>query len=52
MRRAQAVRDFLIKNGISSDRFTIVSYGEERPFGTCRNESCWQQNRRVHFVQQ
>lgn len=52
MRRAQSVRNFLIRNGISADRFTIVSYGEERPFATCHNESCWWQNRRAHFAQQ
>jgi peptidoglycan-associated lipoprotein len=27
-----------------------VSYGKERPFCTESTESCWQQNRRGHFV--
>jgi len=52
MRRAQAVREYLINIGITADRFTLVTYGEERPFASCHNESCWSQNRRVHFVQQ
>ena len=30
-RRARAVRAYLVKNGISADRLTTVSYGEERP---------------------
>jgi peptidoglycan-associated lipoprotein len=49
-RRAQAVRQFLISLGISADRLETVSWGKERPFCTQANESCWQQNRRGHFV--
>lgn len=49
-RRAQAVRQFLISLGIAADRLETVSWGKERPFCTDSNESCWQQNRRGHFV--
>jgi peptidoglycan-associated lipoprotein len=49
-RRAQAARDFLVQLGISTDRMTTVSYGKEQPFCTQSNETCWQQNRRAHFV--
>jgi peptidoglycan-associated lipoprotein len=49
-RRAQAVRQFLISLGVSADRMDTVSMGKERPFCTESNESCWQQNRRGHFV--
>jgi peptidoglycan-associated lipoprotein len=49
-RRAAAVRDYLVSLGIGSDRATIVSKGEEQPFCTEENESCWQQNRRGHFI--
>lgn len=49
-RRAQAVRQFLISLGVSSDRMETVSWGKERPFCTESNEQCWQQNRRGHFV--
>ncbi len=49
-RRANAVRDYLISLGVSAERISTISYGEERPFATCHNESCWWQNRRAHFV--
>ena len=31
-------------------RVTVVSKGKEQPFCNEANESCWQQNRRGHFV--
>ena len=49
-RRAQAARQFLISLGVSGDRLETVSWGKERPFCTESNETCWQQNRRAHFV--
>ena len=49
-RRAGAVRDYLVSLGIPADRITIVSKGEEAPFCTEESESCWQQNRRGHFI--
>jgi peptidoglycan-associated lipoprotein len=49
-RRAGAVRDYLVSLGIPADRITIVSKGEEAPFCTEESESCWQQNRRGHFL--
>ena len=49
-RRAQAARQFLISLGVSADRIQTVSWGKERPFCTESSESCWQQNRRAHFV--
>ena len=49
-RRAGAVRDYLVSLGIAADRITIVSKGEEGPFCTEESESCWQQNRRGHFL--
>ena len=49
-RRADAVRDYLVSLGISSERFTIVSKGEEDP--VCRDETdaCFEKNRRAHFI--
>jgi len=35
---------------VAADRISTISYGEERPFATCHDESCWWQNRRAHFV--
>ena len=49
-RRAAAVRDYLVSLGLSGDRVTTISKGKEAPFCTESNESCWQQNRRGHFV--
>ena len=49
-RRAAAVRDYLVSLGIVADRITVVSKGEEAPFCTEESESCWQQNRRGHFI--
>jgi peptidoglycan-associated lipoprotein len=49
-RRAAAVRDYLVNLGVGAGRVTVVSKGKESPFCTEENESCWQQNRRGHFV--
>lgn len=49
-RRAESVRQFLTNFGMSADRFSTVSYGEERPLVDASNEEAWAQNRRVEFV--
>lgn len=49
-RRADAVRDYMVSLGLPADRMTVVSKGEEQPFCTEDIESCWQQNRRGHFI--
>ncbi len=49
-KRAVAVRDYLVSLGVPADRVMTVSKGKEAPFCTEQNESCWQQNRRGHFV--
>jgi peptidoglycan-associated lipoprotein len=49
-RRASAVRDYLVSLGIPAARVQVVSKGKEQPVCTEENESCWQQNRRGHFV--
>ena len=48
--RASAVKNALVAGGISADRIKTVSYGKEKPFCNEHTESCWQQNRRGHFV--
>jgi peptidoglycan-associated lipoprotein len=48
--RADTVKNALIQAGVSGDRIKTISYGKEKPFCTESNESCWQQNRRGHFV--
>jgi peptidoglycan-associated lipoprotein len=49
-RRAQAVRDFLARNGINAGRVRTISYGKERPVAVCNDISCWSQNRRAQTV--
>ncbi len=49
-RRAEAAKNYLISLGIPADRMETTSWGKERPFCTEHDESCWQQNRRAHFV--
>ena len=49
-RRAQAAKNFLVSLGVGADRIETVSFGKERPFCTEHDESCWQQNRRAHFL--
>jgi peptidoglycan-associated lipoprotein len=48
--RAEAVKNALIQAGVAGDRIKTISYGKEKPFCNESNESCWQQNRRGHFV--
>jgi len=49
-RRSAAVREYLVSLGVSADRMNTVSFGKEKPFCLEHNETCWQQNRRGHFV--
>lgn len=49
-RRANAAKGYLVSLGVAGDRIATISYGEERPFATCHDESCWSQNRCTHFV--
>jgi peptidoglycan-associated lipoprotein len=48
--RADTVKNALIQAGVGGDRIKTISYGKEKPSCTESNESCWQQNRRGHFV--
>lgn len=49
-RRADAVKQYLTSLGVTADRMTTISYGKEKPVCMEHNETCWQQNRRGHFV--
>lgn len=48
-RRANAVRDYMVANGVASYRIETISYGEENPVAFGSGESNWQQNRRVEL---
>ena len=45
-RRANAVKEFLVAQGVAAGRLETVSYGKERPICTDSNEACYSQNRR------
>ncbi|MEM0948610.1 MAG: peptidoglycan-associated lipoprotein Pal [Pseudomonadota bacterium] len=49
-RRATAVQDFLVSQGVAPNRLRTVSYGKERPLEVCSVESCYAQNRRAVTV--
>jgi peptidoglycan-associated lipoprotein len=49
-RRANAVKEYMIGLGVPAARVTTISKGKEQPFCHDENESCWQQNRRGHFI--
>ena len=48
-RRANAVRDYLVLNGVDADLIEAVSYGEEQPADSGSYESAWSANRRVEI---
>ncbi len=48
-RRAETVSDYLVLNGISKNRITVKSYGEERPAVSGQNEKSYSKNRRVEI---
>jgi peptidoglycan-associated lipoprotein len=49
-KRSQTAKDYLVSLGISPDRISTISYGEEIPVCTEPSENCWRQNRRARFV--
>ncbi len=49
-RRASAVQELLVSQGVASNRIRTVSYGKERPIEICSEESCYAQNRRAVTV--
>jgi peptidoglycan-associated lipoprotein len=48
-RRANAVRAYLVSNGIAESRIAVTSFGEERPVCREHTEECWSKNRRGAF---
>jgi peptidoglycan-associated lipoprotein len=49
-RRAKSTMNYLVSQGVQASRITIISYGEERPVCTQKNDECWAKNRRAHFL--
>ncbi|MDR4499868.1 MAG: peptidoglycan-associated lipoprotein Pal [Nitrospirales bacterium] len=50
IRRAQAVKEYLVDLGVPAEKMQVLSYGKERPFCTQHSWNCWKHNRRSHFV--
>lgn len=46
-RRADAVKKYMVANGIAASRIKTISYGKERPANPEHNEAAWAQNRRT-----
>jgi len=49
-RRAHSAKRFMMALGISGDRISTISYGEERPADPAHNETAWHKNRRDEFT--
>jgi len=48
-RRAIAAKNFLVSMGVSMDRVSTISYGEEKPADPGHNDKAWAKNRRDEF---
>ena len=48
-RRAEAVSDYFVLNGISKNRITVKSFGEEKPVAFGQDEISYSKNRRVEI---
>ncbi len=49
-RRAESVKQFMVKLGLPAEKFEVMSYGEERPADPGHNEAAWAKNRRAVFA--
>lgn len=49
-KRSQTVKDYLVTLGISNERLSTISYGEEIPVCKEQSDDCRGKNRRARFV--
>jgi peptidoglycan-associated lipoprotein len=49
-KRAQSAKDYLVTLGVTAERLSTISYGEELAVCKEPTEQCWQRNRRARFV--
>ncbi len=47
-RRAEAVKDYLVGQGLSASRITTISYGKEHPIDAGAGEEAWNRDRNAH----
>jgi len=50
LKRANAVKNALVKLGVDPKKLTIISYGELNPVCTAHAKWCWRKNRRDNFT--
>jgi peptidoglycan-associated lipoprotein len=50
LKRANSVKNALIKLGVDSKKLTVISYGELNPVCTAHARWCWRLNRRDNFT--
>lgn len=49
-KRAEAVKHFLVDQGISAARLATISYGKEKPVDTAQTDEAYAKNRRANLV--
>jgi peptidoglycan-associated lipoprotein len=49
-RRSNNAKQYLLSLGVSPNRISTISYGEEMPVDPRHHEEAWAQNRRAHFI--
>lgn len=49
-RRAEVAKRYLTTLGVDASKISIISFGQEKPSCKEHNETCWQNNRRGHFI--
>jgi len=49
-RRANSTKNYLMSLGVSPERISAISYGEEKPIDPGHNEEAWGKNRRAHAI--
>ena len=48
-KRANAVKDYMVRLGLDAARFETISYGKANPVDQGHDESAWSKNRRCEF---
>lgn len=49
-KRAKSVKEYLLSQGIASNRLSIISLGKEKPVSFGHDEESWSKNRRGNFM--